>query len=272
MNRVLTLMLLVVLPLAAQAQSYGALLKEGERLYQQGEYRKSAEVLIQANELSPNSRLLYNIARAFDQAGDLRKAVSYYQQYVNSTEGTDSQLLKRAGLALDRLRRQIEKEDTAAAALEAERKRLEQETAAAKARAEAEAEAARRAAEESQRTAQLQYEKDVTGWQRLRIAAFGTGGLALAAAGVGTWMGVEALGIRNSISQVAGLDDKRRTVGRMQQQALLADISFGVAVAAAVTAVLLYPKGPAPEPPAGTAKASVILAPGGLGAGVEVKF
>jgi tetratricopeptide (TPR) repeat protein len=270
MNRVLTLMLLVALPLAAQAQSYSALLKEGERLYQQGEYRKSAELLIQANELSPNARLLYNIARAFDQAGDARKAVSYYQQYVNSTEGTDSQLLKRAGLALDRLRRQIEKEEAATAALEAERKRLEQETAAARARADAEAQTARRASEESQRTARLQYEQEAAGWQRSRIAAFGLGGLALVSAGVGTWMGLQAGGTLERFRQATLVEEKRTLSGDVRNQALLTDISFGVAVVAAATAVLLYPKGPAPEPPAGTA--SIILAPSGLGAGVEVKF
>lgn len=270
MNRVLTLMLLVVLPLAAQAQSYPALLKEGERLYQQGEYRKSAEVLIQANELSPNPRLLYNIARAFDQAGDARRAVSYYQQYVNSPEGTDSQLLKRAGLALDRLRRQIEKEDAATAALEAERKRLEQETAEARARADAEAEAARRAAEDSQRAVRLEYERRMAGWQRSRIAAFGLGGLAVLSAGGATFMGVQALGSREQLDKVTTLAEKRTTVDTLRNQALLADVGFGVALAAAVTAVLLYPKDPAPEPPAGSV--SVTLAPGGLGAGVEVKF
>src|SRR4051794_10001770 len=72
--------------------SSGYWVKEGEKLYQAGKYREAAEALIKAQNLEPNPRLIYNIARAFDQAGDVVTALQYYQQYVGSAEGTDATL------------------------------------------------------------------------------------------------------------------------------------------------------------------------------------
>src|SRR5262245_51344628 len=64
-------------------------IKEGERHYAAGRFLEAAEALLKAHKLEPNPRLTYNIAKAYDQAGELMGALNYYQQYVASKEGTD---------------------------------------------------------------------------------------------------------------------------------------------------------------------------------------
>src|SRR5690606_33646146 len=82
----LSLTLLVSAPSPAWAlkgaKSAAALVREGERLYNSGKYREAAEALKKAQALQPNHKLIYNIARAYQRSGDLREALSWYQQYV----------------------------------------------------------------------------------------------------------------------------------------------------------------------------------------------
>src|SRR5690349_791318 len=82
----LSLVLLASAPATAWAQKTekraAALVKEGERLYSSGKYRVAAETLKKAQDLQPNPKRIYNIARAYERSGDLREALSWYQQYV----------------------------------------------------------------------------------------------------------------------------------------------------------------------------------------------
>src|SRR5947209_1819516 len=111
--------LLLILGTTAASAAHGAtrrerttaLIREGERLYQSGQYKQAAETLIKAQALEPDPRLVYNIARAYDQAGELDLALDYYQRYVNSTEGTDPTLLKRSALSIERLRGLLAREE-----------------------------------------------------------------------------------------------------------------------------------------------------------------
>src|SRR4051812_12608315 len=111
----LALLVLVAMPAQAARKSVNTLVHEAERLYQQGRYHDAAERLKEAEALSPNPRLVYNIARAYEQAGELNLALQYYQQYVNSPEGTDPTLLKRSSLAIDRLHGLITEQNASAA-------------------------------------------------------------------------------------------------------------------------------------------------------------
>src|SRR4051812_22397420 len=87
-----------------------ALVKEGDRLYRENKYREAAEALLKAKELEPAAVLLYNIARAFDQAGELVLALDNYRQFVGQ-ESADPALVKKANLAMDRLRTLVAKEE-----------------------------------------------------------------------------------------------------------------------------------------------------------------
>jgi tetratricopeptide (TPR) repeat protein len=265
---------LLLAPLPARAQRGGArdnpkeLIKQAERLYDQKQYLESAEVLEQAYEASPNpdSRLLYNIARAYDQGGKEREAIQYYEQY--KAKGTDLTLIKRADLFIDRLKLQLRKEESRAAATASERKRLREEAAAARRRAEEERQAARRANEANQLRLKEAYADALAARKRMQVASFALGGVALAGLGTGTFFGLKARSARHDFDTATELDPKLAAKSATRDNALLADIGFGVGVASAIAAVLLYPKQPLPKP----GKPRVTLAPSGAGAGMEVSF
>ncbi|WP_395854853.1 tetratricopeptide repeat protein [Cystobacter fuscus] len=259
---------LLLTPLAAHAKGPSAkeLVKQAERLYEQKKYVEAAEALEKANEQAPDSRLIYNIARAYDQAGRAREAIGYYEQYM--TDGEDAQLRKRARSAVDRLRLQQQKEEAAAAAAEAERKRLQEEAEAAQRRMEAERVAARQAEEANQLRLEEAHRDALAERKRTQITSFALGGLAVASAGVGVVFGVQAANARANFNTAQDLDTKLAARTSTRNNALLADIGYGVGIVSAVAAVLLYPRQPAPV--AGHAR--LISAPRGSGAGVEVSF
>ncbi|XXF79309.1 hypothetical protein P2318_06035 [Myxococcaceae bacterium GXIMD 01537] len=268
---VLTMALLLVPP-AAQAQrgakSGPALIKEGERLYQAGNYREAAEVLKKAHEQAPHPRLIFNIAVALENSGELREALSYYQQYVGNTEGTDPALLKRSARSIDKLRVLLEKEQQAQAQADQDRKRLEEEAEAARKKAEAEQETARRAEELARSQQQADYERRLASYKRSRIAAFAFGGVTVASVGAGILFGLQAKDARTTFDEATSLDAKRTAADDTKGKALLADIGFGVGIASAITAIILYPK----DGPPAEGEVRVTLAPRGVGAGMEVSF
>jgi tetratricopeptide (TPR) repeat protein len=262
---------LLLAPAPARAQRGGTrnpkeLIKQAERLYDQKKYLEAAEALEKANEAMPDSRLIYNIARAYDQAGKAGEASFYYEKYL--TDGEDQQLRKRSRLAIDRLRLQQEKEEAASAVAEAERKRLQEEAAEAQRRAAAEREAAQRAEEASQLQLQAAYDDALTARRRMQVTSFALGGVAVAGASVGTLFGLQSRSARTTFNAATDPETKRTAADLTRSKALLADIGFGVGLASAVAAILLYPKEPLPEP----GEARVTLAPHGAGAGVEVSF
>lgn len=248
---------------AARAQSPEKLIREGERLYQSGRYHDAAEVLIRAYAAEPNVLLLYNVARASDQAGELDRALEYYQRYVGSAEGTDPTLLKRSALAIERIRGLIQQRQ----ASEAERQRLAEEKQRAEESARAEAEArdrARREAEAQERALELTRRE---GYQNAKTGAFVVGGIGAAAVINGAVWGVLALQTRQERLN-APLDQKASLYSTLSTQALIADVSYGVGAAALITAIVLYPKGPPPGAPA----VSVVPTRGGVSASLEVAW
>jgi tetratricopeptide (TPR) repeat protein len=254
---------------AERAKSPSALVKEGERLYNAGKYREAAEVLKKAQEAQPNPKLLYNIARSYEQAGDLRSALTYYQQYVGTKEeDAEPLLLKRSALAIDRLRVLIEKEDKAEAEAEAERKRLQEETEAAQKKAEEEKAAARRAEEASRQQQLAEQQRALAAYKRSRLVAFGLGGLSAASVGAGIFFGLQARDARETFDKATNIESKQSAADDTRGKAIIADIGFGVGLAAAIGAIITYPK----EGPPAEGEVRVTLAPRGAGAGVEVSF
>jgi tetratricopeptide (TPR) repeat protein len=269
----LSMVLLVTAPSAAWAQkgakNAAALVKEGERLYNAGKYREAAEVLKKAQEAQPNSKLIYNIARAYEQAGELRESLSYYQQYVGQkTEDADAMLLKRSALAIDRLRVLIEKEEKATAEAEAERKRLQEEADASRHKAEEEQAAARRAEEVSRQQQLAEQERAMADYRRSRVIAFSMGGLSAASLGAGIFFGLQAREARTKFDDATNLEGKEAEAKNTRNKALMADIGFGVGLAAAIGAIVVFPK----EGPPVEGEVRLTLAPRGAGAGVEVSF
>ncbi|MFL5355576.1 hypothetical protein [Archangium sp.] len=270
----LVLVLLAALLLApglASAQRGGPrtakeLTKQAEKLYDQKKYLEAAELLEQANELKPDTRLIYNIARAYDQAGKAKEAVSYYEKYL--TDGEDAQLRKRSRVSIDRLRLQQEKEEKTAAAAETERRRLKEEADATRRRMEAERESARRSEAASQLNLKAAYNDALVSRKRMQVTSIALGGVALAGVGMGTVFGLKARSARSDFDSARELDTKLAAKKLTRDNSALADIGFGVGLVSAVAAILLYPKEPVPQP----GKARLTSAPQGAGAGVEVSF
>lgn len=116
---------------------------------------------------------------------------------------------------------------------------------------------------------------------RSKIPAFVTGGIAIVAAGIGTGFGISALSQQSDF-------DKNPTTGTAdtgENNALIADMMFGVAITFGVTSAVLFLSGddPAPatakaKPVKAVAKKSVTVVPtpyvtqSGGGAGLNVRF
>jgi tetratricopeptide (TPR) repeat protein len=269
----LSMVLLAGAPSPAWAQkgakSAAALVKEGERLYNSGKYREAAEALKKAQDLQPNPKLIYNIARAYERSGDLREALSWYQQYVGlKAEDSDPALLKRSAISMDQIRVLLEKEERAASEAAAQRLRLQQEAEAARRKAEEEKAAALRAEEAVRQQQKAEQERVMTEYRRSRVIAFSLGGLAVASAGAGVFFGLQAREARTQFDDATNLDRKQTAADDTRSKALLADIGFGVGLAAAIGAIVVYPK----EGPPAEGEVRMTLAPSGLGAGVEVSF
>ena len=71
---------------------------------------------------------------------------------------------------------------------------------------------------------------------RSKIPAFITGGLAVAAVGVGTVFGILALGKQSSFKDSPNAD----TADTGENFALVADMSFGIAITLGVTSLVLF--------------------------------
>ncbi len=239
-------------------------IRAGERAYASGKYVEAADALKKAHAIEPHPRLLYNIARAYDQAVDTDSALEYYQLYVSANEGTDPVLLKRSALAIDRLRSAQAKNNAEQKDQAAERNRLTAEAEAQKKRAEQEAEEKRKGAI---RQAELEAEVSQMATRRNRILAFVSAGVGAVGLGTGIVMGVSALGTKGAFDgNHSDGELKAKQEGTARTQALIADIGFGVAIAGGVTAFILYPKGGAADAP------SARLVPTGNGVGIAGQF
>ncbi|MDQ3262099.1 MAG: tetratricopeptide repeat protein [Myxococcota bacterium] len=248
-----------------------ALVKKAGGLYEAGRYLDAAQTLEKAQAIDPHPRILYNIARAYDQAGELKQALEHYQRYIGSTGGTDPTLLKRSSLAVDRLRGLVAQQEEARLRAQAEQQRLEEEARASQLRAEAEAQAKRDAEQLADRGSRERLLAAQQGHDRAQLAAWITAGAGVVALGTGGFFGIQAYqtglaegGPFRQAEGVEGLTGKLHYADQAKQQALIADIAYGVGVVAAVSSVLLWPKSSRPQ------LANFMVGP--TGAMVEVKF
>ena len=236
-------------PKAAPVDSIATKLKESEQRYAAGQYREAAELLEQLMQEAPNPAILYNLARAWDQAGELERALRGYQSYVASPDGTDPTRLKRSSLSIDRIKGILAQKEADRRSAEEEIRRAEEEAREAKARAQKEAAAARAAAEAVEEEALTRAENEARARSGLRVGSVVSGVLGVAALGAGTWFGLQSRTSYDKFkaargdSNGEGVTLKQKLQAQTQQQALYADIGFAVGAAALVTAIVLWPKG-----------------------------
>lgn len=221
-----------------------ALAKDAERLYKDGQYLEAAKVLEEATQLEANPKLLYNLARSYDQAGEVQRALDAYRRYVSlpSTD-TEPELVRRSNLSMDRLRQLVARQDADTRARDAEKERLEREAREATARADAEAEKARaqRVAFETRERAQKETKQTASNGKR--TAAFVLGGVGLAALTNALIFGLVSNGSKQAFREAERVTDKRARQAATIGQAVVADLSLLIGLGCAVTAFILFPFG-----------------------------
>src|SRR5262245_10525525 len=79
---------------------------DAERAYHDGDYLRAAQMLEEVFRMEPNSRLLFNIARAYEKAGRVERAIAYYERYAASQDA-EAELVARATKALAGLREEV---------------------------------------------------------------------------------------------------------------------------------------------------------------------
>jgi len=211
-----------------------ALNDEAWALYEQGRYRAAIERLTQAESLDPKSKdLVYNLALIHEKLADLPEATTYYRRFIDME--TDPKARARIQATLQRL----------------EGARRERE------------EAASAAARLSPRATAAPSPPDAP--RPLRPVVIATGGLAGASFLLGAVFGLSALARRPGADPRTGagttIQDLQDDARVAHTHAIVADVSFAVALGAAGAATVLYfttPRGAVP----GRVTARWAVAPG----------
>jgi tetratricopeptide (TPR) repeat protein len=242
--------LALVLALMVAAVAYAAnpkaaaFAKDADKLYRDNQYKEAAETLKKAYEAEPTALYLYNIARAYDQAAELELSLEYYRKYVGMpSEETQPDLVKKANLAMDRLRTLVARGEADKKVREAEKQRLEDDAKKAEARADAEATEARKQRREFEAKEKTRKEGEEKRVNTRKLAAYVTGGAAVVGLGLALGFGIASNGNRDAFRKSVTLADKQSFEAATKTTAAVADVSLIVGVAAAVATVILYPKG-----------------------------
>ena len=214
------------------------LVKDAQKAYDANDGKKSAELLLKAYEVKAVPKLLFNIARSFEKCGDEEQAIRYYERYVDA--GDETALVRRASKALERLK------ELRDARLAADKKKQEDESRKTE-QAKKEAEDAKASAQKAEADARARETAASAPPARARAAVssgpspvgFGLAGLAVVGLGVGIGFGVSANSSRSEYAAATDYAQKSELRSRTQQKALIADISYGVAGAAAIAAVIV---------------------------------
>lgn len=243
---------LVALPATVFAQPDGRrdfdrLIRSATAHYEAHQSREAIQDLERAYAIRPIPRLLYNLGRAYEQAEDYTTAADYYRRFVQSNPGGEELSVAQEALRTAERRAEQQAEE-----------RRRQEAAAAAERDRTLAEAQARAAEaERQRIAEAERQRQLREAAQVRprrittpmMVTWGVGGAALIAGGV---MGGLSLAARSDFDASRMGQDRYDSYTRGTAMTLGADISFGVAVAAGLTSLVLYLIQPTTAPPTET--------------------
>ncbi len=209
-------------------RDFDALLRSAVQHYEAGQAAQAIGELERAYAMRPLPRLLYNLGRAHERAGDLRAAIDYYNRFLLTSPDAQAEAIAREALASAQ-RRQADEDRARAASTAADQQRA------------LDAERVRAAATEQQR-AEDDRRRQMTAPTHRRlttpvIAMAGVTGAALVAGGI---LGGLALSAHASFDASHQGADRDSAYSRGTAFALGADVGFGVALVAAVTGVVLY--------------------------------
>lgn len=89
--------------LYAQELTFEEAIGQAKTAYDAGDFDKAVDLLITANRLQPDSRLLLNIARSYARAEDCSKAVAYFQAFMRADDA-DPKLVRTVKKESDALK------------------------------------------------------------------------------------------------------------------------------------------------------------------------
>lgn len=227
---------LLAAPSGAQNRSdrreFDRLVRSAVSHYERGENREAIQDLERAYAITPAARLLYNLGRANEAAGDWAAAAGYYERFLASNPDRSSAQVAQEALAVARRR-----------AAEAEQRDRERREAEASQRERDLADARRRAAEaERERLQQQQRAAWTLVPPRRRVTPLITG----------MWVGAGAMGIAaavlGGVSLAAQGDLQNTRDGQRRSDAyelgtataIGADAALGTALVMGVVGVVLY--------------------------------
>lgn len=199
--------------------------------YRQGRYAKAAVDFQKAFVLTNHRDLLFNIARSREKLGDTEGAVESYRNYLATRPADETAIIHRI--------RQLGGDPTPAPA------------------------DLRDIADDVGIDSPLVVQSAVDPWPYVSLGA------GLAAAGVGTWFGLDAL---NLATRARATDDRADAIeyrDGAEQSALIADVSFAVGVVAVGTAIVLWARS---DEPASQGALRVGASPGGGYVGYTLDF
>jgi tetratricopeptide (TPR) repeat protein len=212
---------------AAQGQvSVAQLNEEGAALYAARDYRRAIEKFIQAYAVDTDPNLLFNIARCYEELGEVDAAIEKYENFLK-TPGADTRGRQRARESLQTLRDARDGNSVDEAAVEGGVSQASTPSDAAPAEPQPAAKA---------------NESSVLPWITLG------GSVALAA--VGTTFYILGASDHGKVTDAPGFGDPNAVSGMTRREAddlvsagdtkkLIGGISFGVAAALAATYVVL---------------------------------
>lgn len=197
--------------------------EKAKKAYKAGAYGDAVVELNQALEYDPNGKdLAYNLGLVHEKLGNIDQAIAAFKKYTELE--TDEAELERAIQTLRRL-------EGARDELERKRKEQERPTPAPIIR-------------EKTRVKVVTVPAGRARKGRLDGWVYASGGVAIVAAGVGTYFGLKALSTRESANESTGpglgVDELESRAKDAHDQAVIADIAFVTAALGAGAATVLY--------------------------------
>jgi hypothetical protein len=215
------------------------LYKEGDKLYAEGDYEGAVRAFEKSYELSQQPALQYNLANAYERLGRYDDGVKALQAYEPHAAGDEREVVRR------RIKKLQERAD---------QQRLEKKDAAPTASPSSEPAPDAGAAPAAETTAETTAvatpasSPPVLGYVLLGVGAVGLG--------VGSYFGLQALSTKSDVEALCPDVGGKKTcsssadgpLSSNQRNAIVADVGFGVGIAAvAVGAYLVFAGGKSTE-------------------------
>lgn len=218
------------LPAQDRNREFDRLVRQAGTAYDAHDAPAAIAALERAYAIRPVGRLLFNIGRAHELNNDFATAADYYRRFLATNPDGQSATVAREALGIAERR----------AAQQAEERRQREAAQQAEAHAQEEARQRAAAAEQQRLEDERRRRLAVSSPRRITVpvaVAGGVAGAALIAGGVLGGLALSAQSTFNSNRDGATRYDASSQGGAM---ALGADISFGVALAAGVTGLVLF--------------------------------